>query len=147
MEPKLYSNKIGYHIPQQNKLKMKVGQSAQLPNDSSFGQNNSTNMNRYINNAIKQSVKADKYGLRPNVSNHAYGEDFNAQRNNSYQNLSSRNNYPQNNPNNPTSRTHSSRNSNLHMANGVQHGHSVGFVTSGIPDTNMQIKNSYGANY
>lgn len=95
MEPVLYSNKIGFHSsPQKSKDINKLGNGAIIIQEKNLGLNKKniahtgtgdiiapqigydpTNQNRYINNALKQSEKAEKYGLRPAVSNRAYGSD------------------------------------------------------------------------
>lgn len=118
MEPVLYSNKIGFHSsPQKPKDISKLNNGTLSVQDKNMGINKKntahtgtsdiiapqigydpTNQHRYINNAIKQSEKAERYGLRPAVSNRAYGSDVISrnksfvQQNNTFEAPYSRNN-------------------------------------------------------
>jgi hypothetical protein len=122
------------------------------------------NQNRYINNAIKQSVIAEKYGLRPTVSNRAYGGDHVLSRNepSARHNHSVQGSYPKpgllvNTSNDSALRTGeeimrnnspynypmNSRNGGLHEG---QNYSNPGKANISFPDTRMQAANMFGSN-
>mmetsp|Transcript_31873 Transcript_31873/g.28223 ORF Transcript_31873/g.28223 Transcript_31873/m.28223 type:complete len:216 (-) Transcript_31873:54-701(-) len=53
-----------------------------------------TEQKRYINGAIKKALVAEKYNLRPVISNRAYGGDIQSRNNGIQHNNSVQNNYP-----------------------------------------------------